>query len=145
MKTWTLVALVTATLAWSPRAAAQSEAIVHYQGVLTDLADRPLTRATPMSFRLYTEPEGGNPTWEELHGSVDVVDGVFTVGLGSIKPLTAEVLGAQVTYLEVAVDGEPLDPRQPLGAVGRALIADQAHDVRGRDIHPRSVSIEGVG
>ena len=124
---------------------AQQGAILHYQGVLTDLADRPLSRATPMSFRLYAEPEGGNPAWEELHGSVDVVDGVFVVPLGSIKPLTPDVLGEQVTYLEVAVDGEPLSPRQPLGAVGRALLADQAKDVIGRDIHPRTVSIDGVG
>ena len=143
MKRHLLPTLMTVLLA-SP-ALAQVSPVTTYQGSLMDLAGRPLTRAVPMSFRILGVEEGGDPVWEEFHGSVDVVDGLFTVALGTISPLTAELFGGSEGYLEISVDGEPLSPRQRIGSVPQALVAEQAQDVRGRDITPLSVSITGVG
>ena len=126
-------------------ALAQVSPVMTYQGSLTDLAGRPLTRAVPMSFRIFSETEGGNANWEEFQSSVDVVDGVFTVALGAERPLTADLFGGAESYLEISVDGEALTPRQRLGSVPQALVAEQAQDVLGRPINPASVAIEGVG
>ena len=139
-------ASLAAVLALLPLGAeAQVAPVMHYQGVLTDLADRPVNRAVPMSFRIYQQAEGGDHVWEEFHGSVDIVSGVFTVMLGTQSALDRNVFVSEELYIEVSVDGEPMKPRQRLGAVPQAYVADHALDVQGRDIHPRSVSIDGVG
>lgn len=139
------IVLAAVLVSFSAGALAQVAPVVHYQGVLTDLADRPVNRAVPMSFRIYQQVEGGDPVWEEFHGSVDVLDGVFTAALGTQLALTPHVFAGQELYLEVSVDGEPMKPRQRLGAVPQAYVAQQALDVEGRDVHPRSISIGGVG
>jgi hypothetical protein len=92
-----------------------------YQGLLTDNAgvavpDGPYN----LTFKLYSVPSGGTVLWTEVHNSVSVVKGAFSVVLGSPAPLT---LPFDVTYflgITVATDPE-LTPRVQLTSSPYAL------------------------
>jgi microcystin-dependent protein len=82
-----------------------------------------------MSFSLWDDATTGTQVWgPEAQGSVQVTDGFFAVVLGETSPIDASVLQTTM-YLEIAVGGETLDPRQQLGAVAFALSASQAESV----------------
>ena len=119
-----------------------------YQGYLTDQADRPITGSYPMTFRIYNAANGGQIIWEERHGSVDVVEGSFSVDLGVSSSLPTDYDMGVSLYLTLQADNDAeVSPRMRLGGALRAqwakfaLIADHALDVTDEDIHPRSVSI----
>lgn len=108
----------------APPANADVPQLVHFRGGLTDalgeaihcpsVADCP-SGAVSVTFRLYGQPLGGAPAWEETHSSVAVAQGAFDVILGIQTPLDAEVLDLATAYLgmEVNETGE-LSPRQVL-------------------------------
>ena len=58
-------------------------ATVSYEGDLRDAIGQPINEILPMTFRLYASAESEDPLWSELHGAVEVRDGVFTVRLGA--------------------------------------------------------------
>ncbi len=59
-----------------------------YQGVLTDANGEPITSdGLRLTFQLHTTPNNGGIVWREVHDSVPVQNGVFSVILGSIQPL----------------------------------------------------------
>ena len=113
---------------------------VNYQGRLADAAGTPLSGSYAMTFALWDAPSGGNLVWgPESHVAVPVSEGLFNVGLGS---LTSGGIPTSAwdgdRYLEIAVGGETLSPRElirsvpvagmaltvPDGAIGSAQIAD---------------------
>ena len=95
-----------------------------------------------MVFKLYDVREGGDHVWSESYDSVDVVEGSFTVELGSQTPFPTRLSGYDALYLGVSVnDAAEMTPRLKLSTVLRAKWAAHAKDVRGEDIHPNSVSI----
>ena len=113
---------------------------VNYQGRLADTAGAPLSGEYAMTFALWDAPSGGNLVWgPESHTAVPVSEGLFNVGLGSLTsggiPTSA---WSGDRYLEIAVGGETLVPRElirsvpvagmaltvPDGAIGSAQIAD---------------------
>lgn len=95
------------------------------------------------TFRLYAAAEGGAALWTEQHPLVDVVAGDFYVDLGSIEPLTPALFANGALYLALAVDGEPLGGREPLGTLPRAFFAIEAGGVTGQHIAPASVRVGG--
>jgi len=113
---------------------------VNYQGRLADAAGAPLSGSYAMTFALWDAPSGGSLVWgPESHAAVPVSEGLFSVGLGSLTPggiPTSAWSGDR--YLEIAVGGETLSPRElirsvpvagmaltvPDGAIGSAQIAD---------------------
>lgn len=95
------------------------------------------------TFRLYAAAEGGAALWTEQHPLVDVVAGDFYVDLGSIEPLTPTLFATGPLYLALAVDGEPLGDREPLGTMPRAFFAIEAGGVTGQHIDPASVRVGG--
>ena len=118
---------------------------LNYQGQLFDAAGDPVSASHEMTFRLYTEAEGGAPVWTEAHDSVDIIDGRFTVELGEIEALPPELADHGALYLGVEVSGgAEMMPRMQVGAVLRSQIAASLGDLRGRDIDPNSVSINGI-
>lgn len=133
-------ALATFMLAFAPTSMAQNT--LTYQGEVLNAARAPVTASYPMAFALYTDRDGGPALWTEAYESVDVLDGSFTVNLGSVTPFPQH-LGAEASlYLGVAVNGAPeMRPRVKVSAALRADWAAHAKDVRGEDIHPRTVSI----
>ena len=79
--------------------AAQPPELINYQGVLRDGGGEPLDGSYDMVFRLYDDPSAGSLLLTDAHlaagsGSVTVVDGIFSVSLGSgsVTPGTAASL-----------------------------------------------------
>ncbi|MBM4318427.1 MAG: hypothetical protein FJ125_00340 [Deltaproteobacteria bacterium] len=112
---------------------------LNHEGLLLDEQGLPMTGSLRLTFRLWTLQAGGQKVWEEVH-DVELLDGYYQVLLGSINPLDLLAFQQNASLwlgIVVGVGGSELSPRHPLGAVGYALVAE---DARG-DIHPRSVFI----
>ena len=116
-----------------------------YQGVLSDLGGRPVTGSRDVTFRLYVEAEDGDAVWTEVHVGQEILDGAFTSVLGTRTRLEPALADADALWLGVQVgEDSELTPRMRVGGAVRALWAARAghaDDVRGRDIHPDSVSV----
>jgi hypothetical protein len=102
-----------------------SATLFSYQGELLDADGNPIDGSVEMIFALYHEESGGTAFWIESHTgaqAITVTDGLFHVQLGSLTPLDpAELTGD--AYLELAVNGETLTPREVLTSVAYALEA----------------------
>jgi len=98
-----------------------------YQGLLLDSANQPVTGTFAMVFSIYDSPTGGVALWTEDHVGVSVASGLFSVELGSVVPLSVDVLvggssGLPMRYLQLQLPGEaPLSPRTALLAAPYAL------------------------
>jgi hypothetical protein len=109
----------------APNAPGPSATTVNYQGYLADSDGNPLDGTYAMEFAIYDDSTGGNLIWgPEEHGTIQVSDGLFSVGLGS------ETIGGIPTsvwngdrYLEITVDNEVLSPRELIRSVPIAGMA----------------------
>jgi len=104
--------------------------ILSFQGRLTDSGDTPITAATNFVFNLYSVDTGGTAVWTSNTCSIDPdQDGIFsarlgaTSGTGACGPAIATSVFTENTgvWLEVAVAGETLTPRQPIATSAYAL------------------------
>ena len=127
-----VVLLILTQNVWARRPAAPTTAIsavattVNYQGHLADSNGNPLNDTVSLTFAIYDAETGGNVIWgPETHAAVDVQDGLFSVGLGTIQPLSADVWTGGDRYLEITVDGQTLSPREPIRAVPFAQMAGE--------------------
>ncbi len=110
----------------APMAPAAPSRLLTYQGHLLDAAGLPVADGTyPMAFSLWDADSAGQQLWGPEAHTATVRDGYFSLLLGTEIPLDAAHFTGD-TYLEIAVGGETLTPRQPLGAVAYALGASQA-------------------
>ena len=72
--------------------------MMSYQGRLTDASGVPVEdKLYAVRFRLYAEPTGGMPFWEEEQ-QVRTQDGLFSVLLGSVAPIS-DVPATGAAYL----------------------------------------------
>lgn len=123
--------------------------LIHYQGRVVGELGAPLEDpALPVSFRIYAQPVGGSALYVETQ-TLAVVDGLASAWIGAVTPLPLALFEQHgLLYLGVTLgaDVEAM-PRHRLGSVPyalRAASAAQAEDVAGRDIHPNSVTINGL-
>ncbi|NJL06316.1 MAG: hypothetical protein HC911_15705 [Chloroflexaceae bacterium] len=90
-------------------------ATVPYQGTLTDASGTPINDSVAMTFKLYAAPSGGTALWTEQRtgaNAVPVTNGLFSVALGQVTPIPAEVL-AQPLWLGISVNGDAeMTPRE---------------------------------
>ncbi|WP_018232550.1 collagen-like protein [Thioalkalivibrio thiocyanodenitrificans] len=105
--------------------------VLTYQGFLTGSDGAARTGNFEMAFRIVDGT--GNPLpsldpWKELHPSVAVQGGFFSVHLGSVTPFPTGLFGSGPSdtfgyahYLEVTVEGETLSPN--LRITGSAFAA----------------------
>ena len=116
-----------------------------YQGNLADAAGQAVNADQAMTFRIYSQREGGDAVWTEEHAGVAILDGVFTAVLGATTLIPGAFNPTTPLYLGVSIDGDQeIRPRMRIGGAIRtqwAAIAAQALDVRDRHIHPSAVSI----
>lgn len=105
--------------------------LLNYQGKLTD-ANGPVTGTVSITFSIYDVPTGGSPIWTEPHNNVTVTNGIFNVVLGSINSIPDSVLNGGTQYLDIAVNGEPISPRQQIVSVLFAVKAQDADTVGGK-------------
>jgi hypothetical protein len=122
-------------------ALAEVPTTIQFQGYLSDLDDSPSEGFFTMAFGLYAEGEGGEPVWSETREGVEVAGGQFNLRIGDRNPLSPELFRGAGLYLSVSVEGDEILPRHPVSSVTHAFVAAHADDVRGRAIHPGSVSI----
>lgn len=104
-------------------------ALISYQGYLSDVNGQPINGPTDFRFALYASETGGSALWTEMQAAIPVIDGFFSVLLGSVNPLSPIDFEAPTRYLEVSVDtgsGFVTMPRQPLASVPYAFRADVA-------------------
>ena len=125
--------LLLATLLASWPAQAEVPNFVTYSGRLTDGTAWGESTQADLTFWLCEQEQGDIAAciWTETKAGVPLEDGYFSVRLGETEALPAPLPAA--AWLAVAVDnGQPLLPRQSVGAVPYALRAKNA-DVLGGD------------
>lgn len=102
---------------------AQPPALINYQGRLVHETN-PVIGEVSMSLRLFDSEIGGALLYEDSN-VVTVIDGLYSTQLGdhTVAGNLRDVLAvSSQLFLEVAVDGVPLAPRERLASVGYALI-----------------------
>jgi hypothetical protein len=133
----------------APAAAPGVPTVMSYQGLLTDPdTGLPLADGTyNMRFEIYDAAAAGTQLWEEPVGPavvpVQVTNGVFTVLLGTLVPLSPSVFAGGNTYLEVEVDGQTLAPRQQILSVAYAMVAETLDGQSLSDLDDRFVNADG--
>lgn len=107
-----------------PAVRADVPALINYQGRLT-ASGTPLSGAYVITFSLYETAESGSAAWSETH-EVEVVDGIFSVLLGSVADFPQGLFSAaDALYLGIRVAGETeLRPRQRLASAPYAIHAE---------------------
>jgi hypothetical protein len=104
---------------------------INYQGYLTDDAGNPFQGSKLMTFRIFDDAVDGTVQWTEVHESVDVVDGLFRVSLGSREPLLLSFAESYWLSVQVSPD-EPLTPLAPLTSAAYSFYsmnADSAQNI----------------
>lgn len=114
MRYWTQLTLATALLC---SGAVQADTTITYQGRL-DSSGQPHNGTPNLDFRLFDSAAGGSLLGEVNHLNVPVSDGLFQVDLDF-----GDVFGGGQRWLEVRVNGLPLEPRQAIRAAPVATYA----------------------
>lgn len=102
---------------------------INYQGLLLDQQGAPITGNVNLVFTIFDAAQNGTALWTETHPNVAALDGVYDVVLGATTPITPAVVADGSLYLQIAVNGETLVPRQRLVAVPYALRAAEADNL----------------
>ncbi len=123
-----LVSLIVLLLA--ANGAAEIPHQINYQGFLADNLENPITGDRAMVFRIFAAESGGTPIWTETHAVVSVLDGEFDVLLGSINAIPEAVFDDTLRWLEVAIGGETMTPRERFVSVPYSYRSSVADSVR---------------
>jgi hypothetical protein len=107
---------------------------VTYTGRLVDDLGDPLAGPVDLELRILDAAAAGNQLYSEEHNGVDLDEtGAFSVQLGlgtnPVGTFDAELFSEVNRYLEVVVDSEVLTPRQVIGSVPWALVAERANEI----------------
>jgi hypothetical protein len=113
-----------------------------FQGRLTLQSGGNVNGSVPVTFRIYNVATGGAARWTEAHAAVAVNNGLFAVELGRTTGFPTDLFDGRSLFLGLSVATDPeMVPRLPVPSQAYAQLAAESVDVRGRDIHPRTVSI----
>lgn len=87
--------------------------VFSHQGRLLDADGRPVPDGDyTVEYKIYNVADAGTPEYTESK-SVTVENGLFTTAIGLSSVITPTIF-SKPTWLEITVDGETLNPRQPL-------------------------------
>jgi hypothetical protein len=107
--------IVPAILMLAGPVAAEAPPTINYQGVLTDADGEPVNGDYSMIFSIYNDSVLSNPDnilWQEVHSSITVTDGLFSVILGLSTPLSTMHFTETGRYLGIKVGADPeISPR----------------------------------
>lgn len=116
---------------------------VSYQGKLTDSSGVPINGNTAIKFSLYSVETGGTAVWSENYDGnsgrpiINVVNGHFSVELGSITSLSKSVFSASSIYLGIKVGSDSeMSPRIPILSSPFAFQSENADTLD--DLHASS-------
>lgn len=108
-------------------ALAEVPQLINYQGRLTDHEGNLLDTTISITFAIYDDSADGTLFWTEVHSGIMVVDGLFSIMLGSISPIDGCIFNAQDLYLGITVGGDAeITPRTRIMSVGYAYYAQRA-------------------
>ena len=97
------------------RAALGPPLLLSEQGQLVDQEDIPIYDQVNVTFRLYQQPTGGQPIWQEVH-TLTPDDGFFNVTLGEYATINLEWINGAPLYLGIQVNTDPeMTPREEFG------------------------------
>ena len=98
--------------------------LIPVQGVLADSADLPIDALTDMTFTLYDASTAGTTLWTDTFVDVDVVEGFFTVYLGSDTALDfGSLISNSEIWVGITVESDPEMDRFQLATVPFAIEA----------------------
>jgi Collagen triple helix repeat (20 copies) len=128
-------------------AAGQAQSVpstLPFQGRLVLQTGGSVNSSVSIAFRIYAAATGGTALWQETQ-TVAVNKGQFAVELGARTGFPVTLFSGRTLHLgiKVGTDNE-MSPRIPITAQAYARLAQDAIDVKGRDIHPKSVTIGTV-
>lgn len=107
---------------------AQIPKLISYQGKLNDANGLPVNGTRSITFTLYDAATGGTALWTEIHSSVTVTNGVFSVLLGSVTDLN-NLAFDKPYYLGITVgSGTELLPRKQIVSVAYSMRAENANN-----------------
>lgn len=119
--------VLTATLfALAPGALAQVPSTLAYGGFLTDSAGTPYEGRVDVIAELWSGQREGTLLWGETHDGVRVSNGWFGLDLGSEEELDIDWTATNAIYLQLTINGEPIEPRQRVQSVVFAQVAENA-------------------
>ncbi len=120
--------------------------LVNFQGLITDpgtgepIADNIYS----VRFSVWDAAAAGTEKWNETQ-NVTTSDGLFSVLLGSVTPITATVFEGSPRYLEVKVGADPaMTPRQQFATVAYAFHAVNAWSLGGNSGTTAGTDIVGT-
>ncbi|MFV1980565.1 MAG: hypothetical protein ACC655_05365 [Rhodothermia bacterium] len=138
MRTFWLAAGLVISVFSAQDLSAQAPGEIGQQGILTDSLGNPITSGTfDLSFNLYSEEEGGGSLWSETQ-SVTVEEGLYSVQLGSVTPISLPFDAQYWLGIEVNGGGE-LSPRLRFTAAPYARRAGAVDSVGSDAILPAAV------
>ena len=105
-----------------------------YTGRLVGGGGVPLTGPVNLELRIFDAETGGSQLYGEDHFGVPLdATGGFSVqlglGMGPVGRFDADLFSDVNRWLEVRVDGQALTPRQIIGSVPWALVAERANEI----------------
>ena len=126
MRIFLTFAIVLIITAFSSTNAAVPQ-LINYQGVLADSTGAGLDTTVNVTFSIYESAVSPTPIWLEVHGSVTVTGGLFSVLLGSITPLDVTIFDTPFRYLGIRVGADPeITPRSQLVSVPYSFQSEHA-------------------
>lgn len=110
--------------------------LINYRGNLVE-SGTPINGTRQINFQLYDVPTGGGPLWESGNQDIDIVNGAFayTLGLDNSSTFSNINWKNKEIYLQVVIDNTIyLSPRERIGSVGYALVAQEAVFVKSSNV-----------
>jgi hypothetical protein len=128
MKTRTVVFMVALLFATVTSSIAFVPNLLNFQGTLADSNGNPVNDTLGMEFSIYSDSSGGGPYWSESHTSVEVIDGLLRVQLGSHVEFPPYLFDRSELWVGITIspDLTELSPRQRLAAMPYAFEAEEA-------------------
>src|SRR4051812_6890363 len=101
-------------------AAAQVPQKLGYQGRLLKADGTPEAGVVKVTFSLFSAATGGSPLWTEDQ-NVPPTDGFYSLYLGDVTPLPANIFDGSEKFLELTTNSLALVPRQRVASVPYAI------------------------
>lgn len=116
-------------IAFSSSVFAQVPPHISYQGRLTDNGGNVINGDVQLTFTIYDDEFKTTILWTEMHPSVPVADGLFSVILGEFGPLADSIFSGPIRFLGITVGADPeLSQLTPLISVPYAYRSFHAED-----------------
>jgi microcystin-dependent protein len=123
-------------------ASAQVPPGLTYQGRLLNADGTPATGTVTMGFALFDTQAATAAVWSEQQ-SVALVDGFYSLTLGTETPLSEVQFTGTERWLEITVNGNTLSPRARIESIPYALMSIRARDLKGGTVDATSISVGG--